>query len=60
VAIPLAILDTALGDIRGLPFLAGLALATLWLVRDGAVQPSTCVRPENSGPSARARKLSRI
>jgi membrane associated rhomboid family serine protease len=34
LAIPLAILDTALGDIHGLPFLAGLALAVVWFVRD--------------------------
>jgi membrane associated rhomboid family serine protease len=36
LAIPLAIADTALGDIHGLPFLAGLALAAVWFVRDDA------------------------
>jgi rhomboid protease GluP len=36
VCIPLAILDTVIGDIHGLPFLAGLGLASVWLVRDGA------------------------
>ncbi len=33
LAIPLALLDTALGDIHGLPFLAGLAVATIWCRR---------------------------
>jgi rhomboid protease GluP len=36
LAIPLAILDTALGDIHGLPFLAGLTLAVVWFLRDDA------------------------
>jgi hypothetical protein len=36
VCVPLAILDTIAGDIHGLPFLAGLLLASVWLVRDGA------------------------
>jgi rhomboid protease GluP len=36
VCIPLAILDTVIGDIHGLPFLAGLSLASIWLIRDGA------------------------
>jgi rhomboid protease GluP len=36
VCIPLAILDTVIGDIHGLPFLGGLSLASVWLVRDGA------------------------
>ena len=34
LAIPAAALDTALGDIHGLPFLTGLALAAVWLHRD--------------------------
>jgi membrane associated rhomboid family serine protease len=36
VCIPLAILDTVIGDIHGLPFLAGLCLASIWGIRDGA------------------------
>ncbi len=36
LCVPLAILDTAIGDIHGLPFLAGLMLASIWLIRDGA------------------------
>jgi membrane associated rhomboid family serine protease len=36
VCIPLAILDTVIGDIHGLPFLAGLLLASIWRIRDGA------------------------
>ena len=36
VCVPLAILDTVIGDIHGLPFLAGLLLASIWLIRDGA------------------------
>jgi hypothetical protein len=61
VAIPLAVLDTVLGDIHGLPDLAGLALATAWLVRDGSAQPLrlTFPRPRrgHDGPSARTQKL---
>jgi hypothetical protein len=61
VAIPLAVLDTVLGDIHGLPYLAGLALATAWLVRDGSAQPLRAAfarsRARNGGPSARAGKL---
>lgn len=34
VAIPLAILDTALGDIHGVAFLAGLAITSVWIRRD--------------------------
>jgi Rhomboid family len=34
IAIPLAILDTVLRDIHGLPFLAGFAVACLWSWRD--------------------------
>jgi rhomboid protease GluP len=34
LAIPLAVLDTSLGDIHGLPFLAGLVVAWFWLRRD--------------------------
>ena len=60
-AIPLAVLDTVLGDIHGLPYLAGLALATAWLVRDGSAQPLRLVfaRPRrgHDGPSARIQKL---
>lgn len=36
VAIPLALLDTALGDIHGVPYLAGLSLGLIWAVRDEA------------------------
>jgi membrane associated rhomboid family serine protease len=36
LCIPLAILDTVIGDIHGLPFLAGVFLASIWLIRDGA------------------------
>ncbi len=61
VAIPLAVLDTVLGDIHGLPYLAGLALATVWLARDGSAQPLrlTFGRPRrgHNGPSARTQKL---
>ena len=39
VASPLAVLDTALGDIHGLPLLVGLALGTAWTIRDGAALP---------------------
>ena len=34
IAIPLAIVDTVLRDIHGLPFLAGLVLAIIWWQRD--------------------------
>ena len=34
IAIPLAILDTALRDIHGLPFLAGLLVSELWFRHD--------------------------
>jgi rhomboid protease GluP len=34
LAIPLAIVDTALLDVHGLPFLAGLIAATIWRRRD--------------------------
>ncbi len=40
VAIPLAILDTALGDIHGVPYLVGLLLGVIWVLRD---------RPERVG-----------
>ena len=60
VAIPLAVLDTVLGDIHGLPYVAGLALATEWLVRDGSARPLRRAfgrsRPGNGGRSARAPK----
>ncbi|HEY5196748.1 MAG TPA: rhomboid family intramembrane serine protease [Solirubrobacteraceae bacterium] len=36
LAIPLAIVDTAVGDIHGLPFLAGFAVAGVWRARDAA------------------------
>jgi hypothetical protein len=39
VAIPLAVLDTALGDIHGISDLVGFALATAWAVRDGVTRP---------------------
>jgi rhomboid protease GluP len=42
LAIPAAIVDTALGDIHGLPFLAGLLVAAVWLHRD-ARQPRRTV-----------------
>ncbi len=61
VAIPLAVLDTVLGDIHGLPYLAGLAVATAWLVRDGSPQPLRLAfaraRRGHDGPSARTQKL---
>lgn len=64
VAIPLAVLDTVLGDIHGLPYLAGLTLATAWLVRDRSAQPLRLAfarrRSGNASPSARARKLTGI
>ncbi len=34
VGIPLAILDTALGDIHGVPYLAGMAVGAVWVLRD--------------------------
>jgi membrane associated rhomboid family serine protease len=34
VGIPLAILDTALGDIHGVPYLAGMAVGAVWILRD--------------------------
>jgi hypothetical protein len=34
LAIPLAVIDTVLHDIHGLPFLAGLVTARIWLWRD--------------------------
>jgi rhomboid protease GluP len=34
LAIPLAVIDTVLRDIHGLPFLAGLVTARIWLWRD--------------------------
>jgi hypothetical protein len=36
VAIPLSILDTALGDIHGVPYLVGLGLGLMWIRRDDA------------------------
>jgi rhomboid protease GluP len=38
IAIPLAVADTLVRDIHGLPFLAGLVLAMVWLQRDAAAQ----------------------
>lgn len=64
VTIPLAVLDTVLGDIHGLPYLAGLALATTWLVRDGSAQPvraaPACYRPASDDPRTRAHKFAGI
>ncbi len=34
IAIPLAILDTALGDIHGVPFMVGLAIGVAWATRE--------------------------
>jgi hypothetical protein len=34
IAIPLAILDTALGDIHGVPFMVGLVIGTAWVLRE--------------------------
>jgi Rhomboid family len=34
IGIPLAILDTALGDIHGAPYLAGLVIGAVWIFRD--------------------------
>jgi membrane associated rhomboid family serine protease len=45
VAIPLAILDTALGDIHGVPYLVGLGLGLIWVVRDEARGASRCYVP---------------
>jgi L-lactate utilization protein LutC len=39
--IPAALVDTALGDIHGLPFLAGLALTAVWFRRDPADRTAT-------------------
>jgi rhomboid protease GluP len=34
IAIPLAILDTALGDIHGVPFIVGLVIGAAWVLRE--------------------------
>ena len=34
VAIPLAVLDTAMGDIHGVPYLVGLSLGLIWAARE--------------------------
>jgi hypothetical protein len=34
IAVPLAILDTALGDIHGVPFLVGLVIGAVWVLRE--------------------------
>ena len=57
VAIPLAVLDTVLGDIHGLPYLAGLTLATAWLVRDRSAQPLRLAFASLSPRERRARAL---
>jgi hypothetical protein len=56
LAIPLAVLDTALGDIHGLPFLAGLAVAWFWQRRDQRIgldsEPPAAPAPSQSGYSS--------
>jgi hypothetical protein len=39
VAILIAVLDTALGDLHGISYLVGFALVTAWVVRDGVTRP---------------------
>ena len=39
VSIPLAVLDTALGDIHGVPYLVGLLIGAVWVLRE--VPPGT-------------------
>ena len=39
VGIPLAVLDTALGDIHGVPYLVGLLIGAVWVLRE--VPPGT-------------------
>jgi membrane associated rhomboid family serine protease len=41
IAIPLAVLDTALRDIHGAPFLVGLVIAFVWFRRDARVSGLT-------------------
>ena len=53
VAIPLAVADTVARDIHGLPFLAGLALAVLWLHRDASARGRTAA-PAPATPAPRA------
>jgi membrane associated rhomboid family serine protease len=48
-AIPLSILDTALGDIHGVPYLAGLALGLLWIIRDGGASSGNDARNSANG-----------
>jgi membrane associated rhomboid family serine protease len=45
--IPAAVVDTALGDIHGLPFLAGLAVTAVWFRRD-ARRPDRNDQPEET------------
>jgi membrane associated rhomboid family serine protease len=47
LAIAGAVLDTCLRDIHGLPFLAGLALAALWMRRDAS--PGHQLNPQLQG-----------
>jgi rhomboid protease GluP len=51
LALPLAIADTLLRDIHGLPFLAGLVLATLWLHQDAATHRPGAARPRRPRPA---------
>jgi rhomboid protease GluP len=50
VAVPLAVLDTLLGDIHGIPYLAGLAVGTAWLMRDGSARPPRLSRDGSARP----------
>jgi rhomboid protease GluP len=52
IAIPLAVLDTALGDIHGLPFLAGLLLGWAWLRCDYPRSDGDGARPLHARPAA--------
>jgi hypothetical protein len=52
IAIPLAILDTALRDIHGLPFLAGLLVGWAWLRRDYPRPDGDGARPLHARPAA--------
>jgi hypothetical protein len=54
VAIPLAILDTVLGDIHGAPYLVCFAIGAVWVVREErvvAARGKRSSRPDRRGRS---------